>query len=85
MEAVNSNNGGLFFLEGCGGSGKTFVENTVLAKSGLPGKLPSLLCLLTLQPAYLMGVELLIYVSKYPSTLKQLRSAMSRKEHIWET
>ena len=39
VEAVNSNNGGLFFLEGCGGSGKTFVENTVLAKVRSTGKI----------------------------------------------
>ena len=39
MEAVNSNNGGLFFLEGCDGSGKTFVENTVLAKVRSTGKI----------------------------------------------
>ena len=38
-EAVDSGNGGVFFLEGCGGSGKTFVENTVLAKVRSSGKI----------------------------------------------
>jgi hypothetical protein len=38
-EAVDSGNGGVFFLGGCGGSGKTFVENTVLAKVRSTGKI----------------------------------------------
>jgi PIF1-like helicase len=39
VEAVNSGGGGVFFLGGCGGSGKTFVENTVLAKVRSTGKI----------------------------------------------
>ena len=42
VDAVNNNtngNGGMFFLEGNGGSGKTFVENTVLANVRSTGKI----------------------------------------------
>lgn len=40
-EAVDSGDGGVFFLEGCGGSGQIFAENAALAKVRPTGKIPT--------------------------------------------
>ncbi|KAF1981904.1 hypothetical protein K402DRAFT_296376, partial [Aulographum hederae CBS 113979] len=37
-DAVDGDQGGLFFVDGPGGTGKTFLQNTVLAHQRLQGK-----------------------------------------------